>query len=72
VYTTDAAARAQGVKEAFRPPDDSYRPVVYPVAIVADSKQQALAQAFIDLLVNQQGRTVLAKHGFQPPPAGAR
>src|SRR5262245_34900885 len=30
VYTTDAAARAQGVKEAFRAPDDSYRPVVYP------------------------------------------
>jgi molybdate transport system substrate-binding protein len=72
VYTTDAATRAQGVKEAFRPPDDSYRPVIYPVAIVADSKQPALAQAFIDLLVSQQGRTVLAKYGFQPPPAGAR
>jgi len=72
VYTTDAATRAQGIKEAFRPPDDSYRPVVYPVAIVADSKQQALAQAFIDLLVGERGRAVLARYGFQPPPAGAR
>src|SRR5262249_11030558 len=69
VYTTDAATRAQGIKEAFRPPDDSYRPVVYPVAIVADSKQQALAQAFIDLLVGERGRAVLARYGFQPPPA---
>ena len=35
VYTTDAASRAQGVKEAFRPPEDSYRPVIYPGAVVA-------------------------------------
>src|SRR5262245_65210278 len=31
VYTTDAATRAQQVKEAFRPAEDTYRPVVYPV-----------------------------------------
>jgi len=72
VYTTDAVARAQGVKEAFRPPEDSYRPVVYPGAVVAASKQPALAQAFLDLLTSPQGRTVLSRFGFQPPPAGAR
>jgi len=72
VYTTDAALRAQGVKEAFRPPEDSYRPVVYPGAVVAASKQPALAQAFLDLLNSPQGRTVLSRFGFQPPPAGAR
>ena len=71
VYTTDAATRAHGVKEAFRPPDDSYRPVVYPGAVVAASKQPALAQAFLDLLTGPQGRTVLGRLGF-PPPAGAR
>jgi molybdate transport system substrate-binding protein len=72
VYTTDLAARAQGVAEAFRPPDDTYRPVIYPVAIVAGSKQATLARAFIDLLVSPQGRAVLARFGFQSPPAGAR
>lgn len=72
VYTTDAASRAQGVKEAFRPPEDSYRPVVYPGAVVAASKQPALAQAFLDLLSGPQGRTVLSRFGFQPPPAGTR
>jgi len=72
VYTTDAAARAQGVKEAFRPPDDSYRPVIYPGAVVAASRQPALGRAFLGLLESSQGRTVLARFGFQPPPAGAR
>jgi molybdate transport system substrate-binding protein len=72
VYTTDAAARAQGVKEAFRPSEDTYRPVVYPAAIVAASKQQALAQAFVDRLAGASGRATLARFGFQPPPAGAR
>ena len=72
VYTTDAATRTQGVKEAFRPPDDSYRPVVYPGAVVAASKQATLARAFLDLLSGEQGRAVLARFGFQPPPAGAR
>ena len=68
VYTTDIASRAQGVREAFRPPEDTYRPIVYPVAIVAASKQQALGQAFIHLLVGEAGRATLAKYGFQPTP----
>ena len=72
VYSTDAAIRSQGVKEAFRVPDDSYRPVVYPGAVVAASKQAALARAYLDLLNGEQGRAVLARFGFQPPPAGAR
>lgn len=72
VYTTDAATRAQGVKEAFRPPDDTYRPVIYPGAVVAASKQPALGRAFLDLLESPQGRAVLGRFGFQPPPAGAR
>ncbi len=72
VYATDAASRAQGVKEAFRPPEDTYRPVVYPGAVVAASKHAALAQAFLDHLSGAQGRTILARWGFQPPPPGAR
>jgi molybdate transport system substrate-binding protein len=72
VYTTDVVSRAGAVKEAFRPATDTYRPVVYPVAIVAESRHRALAQAFIDLLVSVEGRAALARFGFQPPPAGAR
>ena len=72
VYTTDAAVRADRVKEAFRPGEDTYRPVLYPVAVVASSKQPALGRAFIELLTSAEGRPVLARLGFQPPPPGAR
>jgi molybdate transport system substrate-binding protein len=72
VYTTDAATRARGVKEAFRPSEDTYRPVLYPAAVVAGAKQAAIAQAYLDLLTGREGQTVLARLGFLPPPAGAR
>lgn len=72
VYTTDAASRAQAVKEAFRPPDDSHRPVVYPGAVVAASKHPKLAEGFLDVLSGQQGRAVLSRFGFLPPPVGVR
>jgi molybdate transport system substrate-binding protein len=72
VYTTDAAVRPGAVVEAFRPADDTYRPVLYPVAVVKDGRQPALAQRFIDLLVSADGQAVLSRLGFQPPPPGAR
>jgi molybdate transport system substrate-binding protein len=72
VYATDATTRARDVKEAFRPPEDTYHPIVYPVAVVRDSKHPQLAQAFIQLLLGREGQAVLARWGFQPPPAGAR
>jgi molybdate transport system substrate-binding protein len=72
VYVTDAAVRADRVTEAFRPPEDTYRPVIYPVAVVATSRHQGLGAAFIDLLVGPEGRAVLGRRGFQPPPPGVR
>ena len=72
VYTTDAAGRAQQVKEAFRPAEDTYRPVLYPAAVVAGAKQAAIAHAYLDLLTGREGQTVLARLGFLPPPAGTR
>jgi molybdate transport system substrate-binding protein len=72
VYTTDAATRATNVREAFRPAEDTYRPVVYPAAVVAASRQRSLTQTFIDMLLGREGQAVLARLGFQPPPLGAR
>ena len=72
VYATDAAVRAGSVKEAFRPPQDTYRPVVYPAAVVKASRQPALARAFVERLLSREGQAVLARLGFQPAPAGAR
>jgi molybdate transport system substrate-binding protein len=72
VYTTDAVTRGQQVKEAFRPGEDTYRPVLYPVAVVSGARQATLAQAFVDLLLSRDGQTTLGRLGFQPPPAGVR
>ena len=72
VYTTDAATRTQQVKEAFRPAEDTYRPVLYPAAVVVGAKQAAIAQAYLDLLTSREGQTVLGRLGFLPPPAGTR
>jgi molybdate transport system substrate-binding protein len=64
--------RTDRVKEAFRPGEETYRPVIYPVAVVASSKPPALARAFIELLRSSEGQAVLARLGFQPSPPGAR
>ena len=69
VYASDLAARPGRVKEAFRPGEDTYPPIAYPVAVVAGAREAALAEAFIRLLVSSDGQAVLARFGFQPPPA---
>jgi len=67
VYSTDAATRAGQVKVAGQPPQESYTPVTYPGAIVAASREPALAQAFMGLLLSPDGQQILARYGFQPP-----
>src|SRR5437667_357813 len=69
VYATDAAVRPGRVKEAFRPAEDTYRPVTYPVAMVRESRHKALAQAFIDALLSASGQAVLRRFGFLPATA---
>ena len=69
VYATDAAARRGRVTEAFRPAEDTYRPVTYPAAVVAATRQPALARALVDFLGGDEARAVLARLGFGGPPA---
>lgn len=69
VYASDLAARPGRVTEAFRPGEDTYQAIAYPVAVVKDARQPALAEAFITLLVSPEGQAVLARLGFQPPAA---
>jgi molybdate transport system substrate-binding protein len=67
VYATDPATRKGLVKDAFRPPQSSYTPVAYPVAVVAGSHQADLGRAFIELLLSRQGQDARARLGFLPP-----
>ncbi|MBI1847114.1 MAG: molybdate ABC transporter substrate-binding protein [Candidatus Rokubacteria bacterium] len=72
VYATDVATRPGRVREAFRLPEDTYRPVVYPAAVVTASRQRDLALAFVAALASPGGRAALARFGFLAAPAGAR
>ncbi len=72
VYATDVALRKGAVREAFRPPETTYRPIVYPAAVVAATRHRRLAQAFVDHLTGAEAQAVLARLGFAAPPAPAR
>ena len=66
VYKTDVGAASQDVSQVEIPA--RYNVVAtYPVAIVAASKNQALARAFVEYLLSAAGQAVLAKYGFAPP-----
>ncbi len=62
VYATDAAADP-GVAVVGTFPEDSHPPIVYPVAVTADSKNPAAA-AFVDFLATPKAGAVFEKAGF--------
>lgn len=45
-----------------------YPPIVQALGIVAASRQQDAAGEFAALLLGPPGQSILARHGFQPPP----
>ncbi len=65
VYRTDAAVAGDKVKVAFTP--TGHTPVTYPIAVVAESKQKALAGDFIAFLSTPAAQQVLARYGFGKP-----
>jgi molybdate transport system substrate-binding protein len=67
VYVTDVTAGGDKV-EGVDIPDDLNVLATYPIATVKASKAQDKAQAFLDLVLSDQGQQVLKKYGFLPPP----
>jgi molybdate transport system substrate-binding protein len=67
VYATDATARAGRVSEAFRPSEDTYRPITYPAAVVRDTRHARLARLFVDGLATAEARAILSRLGFGAP-----
>jgi molybdate transport system substrate-binding protein len=65
VYSTDALVRAKEVRIVAEAPDQSHRPVVYPIAVVKGSKKEALARKFIDVVTSREGEKILERYGFR-------
>jgi molybdate transport system substrate-binding protein len=66
VYVTDATAAGDGV-EAIELPEQAQAVVQYPIAVVGDSENSEAAQAFVDLVLGEEGQAALADAGFGPP-----
>ena len=67
VYVTDVTAGGDKV-DGVQIPDDQNVTATYPIATVKAGKDQAGAQAFMDLVLSDEGQQVLKQHGFRPPP----
>ncbi len=65
VYATDAAI-SKKVKEVGVFPQDSYPPIVYPVAIVAGEKSEGTIR-FIEFLKSPEAGAIFEKYGFICP-----
>jgi molybdate transport system substrate-binding protein len=65
VYATDARTSTR-VSVVATAPEDSHAPVVYPVAVIAGSKNPQAARKLVDFLVGPKSADVFQKFGFSP------
>lgn len=65
VYRTDAGIAKDKVRVAATV--GGHTPITYPAAVVADSRQPALARDFVGFLHGAEAQAILAKYGFARP-----
>lgn len=63
VYATDAAI-SDAVDVAAIAPSDSHQSVIYPIAMVKESKNPEAARAFIDYCFSAEAAAIFEKYGF--------
>jgi molybdate transport system substrate-binding protein len=66
VYVTDALAAGDAVDSVEIPTDENVI-ATYPVAVLTDTQDAALASAFVDYVSSDAGQAVLEERGFLPP-----
>jgi len=63
VYATDAS-ESGNVRVASTAPEGSHSPVIYPAAVIAASRNQTAARAFVEFLAGSRAREVFTRYGF--------
>lgn len=63
VYKTDALV-SNKVKVITAAPESSHKPVIYPAAVIKNSKNTAEAKDFLKFLSGDKAKTVFEKYGF--------
>lgn len=64
VYATDAAISGK-VDVIAEAPEDSHKPVIYPVAVIKSSKKADEAKKFLNFLSKDESKKVFEKYGFK-------
>jgi molybdate transport system substrate-binding protein len=65
VFSTDASVRAKEVTFVMAAPEGSYKKALYPIAVIRDTKNEALAKLFVDFVLSTEGKRILEKYGFK-------
>lgn len=65
VYRSDAELLKDKLRIAMTV--GGHAPVTYPAAVVADSRQAALASDFVNFLAGSEAQAILSKYGFGKP-----
>lgn len=63
IYKTDAAA-SDKIKIVATAPEGSHQPIVYPVAVLSESKQTKAAEDFLTYLSTPESKSIFEKYGF--------
>jgi molybdate transport system substrate-binding protein len=64
VYGTDAKGSPR-VRIVAKAPEKSHQPIVYPVAVLKESRNQPAARAFVQFLGSPEAAAVFRGHGFE-------
>ena len=65
VFSTDALLRSKDVVVVMKAPEGSHMAVVYPIAVVKNTKNEKVAKGFVDFVMSDNGRRILEKYGFK-------
>jgi molybdate transport system substrate-binding protein len=65
VFSTDAMVRSKDVAVVMKSPEGSHVAVIYPIAIVKNTKHEKLTKAFVDFVLSSDGKKILAQYGFK-------
>ena len=65
VFSTDALTRPKDVTVTMKAPEVSHVAVIYPIAIVKNTKNEKAAKTFVDFVMSDEGKRILEKYGFK-------
>ena len=65
VYPTDAQVMAEKVTMVIAAPEESHKPVIYPMAVIKGTKCESAARAFVRFVSTDAAQQILRKCGFK-------